>query len=99
MSHRSRSFTAVANQPTEASFGTLVGSLRCSCTPHIRLCVSGRKESIMPKTQVPTPKSRTSGQSAQPGDKNSLPVETEKTADMVRDTVEPGEAMTGNQGV
>jgi hypothetical protein len=56
----------------------------------------------MPKTttgKVPPPKSRTSGQSAHPGDEKSLHGETDKTADMVRDTVDPGEAMTGNQGV
>jgi catalase len=56
----------------------------------------------MPKTtkgKVAPPKSRTSGQSAQPGDEKSLHGETGKTADMVHDIVDPGEIMTGNQGL
>jgi len=44
-------------------------------------------------------KARTSGQSASAADQKSLHGETEKTEDLVRDTVEPGEVMTGNQGV
>ncbi len=51
------------------------------------------------KGKAPPPKSRTSGQSAQASDEKSLHGETDKTADLVRDTVEPGEVMTGNQGV
>ena len=45
------------------------------------------------------PKSRTSGQSAGAEDAKSLHRETEKTADLGPDTVEPGETMTGNQGL
>ena len=45
------------------------------------------------------PKSRTSGQSATAGGEKSVHSETEKTANLTRDTVEPGEVMTGNQGV
>lgn len=45
------------------------------------------------------PKSRTSGQSASAVDQKSLRRETDKTADLARDTVEPGEIMSGNQGV
>jgi catalase len=45
------------------------------------------------------PKARTSGQSASAADKKSLHGETAKTADLGRDTHEPGEVMTGNQGV
>jgi catalase len=55
----------------------------------------------MPKTSkggVRPPKSRTSGQSATGGEK-SVHGETETTANLTRDTVEPGEVMTGNQGV
>jgi hypothetical protein len=56
----------------------------------------------MPKTtkgRARPPKSRTSGQSATAADEKSLHRETDKTADLARDTVEPGEIMTGNQGV
>jgi catalase len=56
----------------------------------------------MPKTtraKAPPPKSRTSGQSAQTGNGEALHRDTGKIAEMVRDTVDPGEAMTGNQGV
>ena len=42
---------------------------------------------------------RTSGQSASAIDQKSLHGETDKTADLARDTVEPGEVMSGNQGV
>ncbi len=45
------------------------------------------------------PKARTSGQSASAADTKSLHRETGKTADLERDTHEPGEVMTGNQGV
>jgi catalase len=44
-------------------------------------------------------KPRTSGQSASAADQKSLRAETDKTADLARDTVEPGEFMSGNQGV
>jgi catalase len=53
----------------------------------------------MTKGHARPSKSRTSGQSATATDGKSLHLETEKTADLSRDTVEPGEAMTGNQGV
>jgi catalase len=56
----------------------------------------------MPKTtkgNARPPKSRTSGQSATAADEKSLHRENDKTADLARDTVEPGEVMTGNQGV
>jgi catalase len=54
----------------------------------------------MPKSSPGrTPKARTSGQSTSAADQKSLHGETEKTEDLVRDTVEPGEVMTGNQGV
>ena len=56
----------------------------------------------MPKTtkgSARPPKSRTSGQSAAAADEKSVHGETEKTADLTRDTIEPGEVMTGNQGV
>ena len=45
------------------------------------------------------PIARTSGQSASAADQESLHGETDKTADLALDTVEPGEVMTGNQGV
>ncbi|HEX4111973.1 MAG TPA: catalase, partial [Stellaceae bacterium] len=45
------------------------------------------------------PKARTAGQSSTAADKKSRHGETGKTADLAADTVEPGEAMTGNQGV
>jgi hypothetical protein len=72
--------------------------------PTIRLCVSGLIQGVfsMPKTSkanVRPSKSRTSGQSATAGDEKSVHSETEKTANLTRDTVEPGEVMTGNQGV
>jgi catalase len=43
-------------------------------------------------------KSRTSGQSLTK-ESTPIPQETGKTADLARDLVEPGEALTGNQGV
>src|SRR4051794_13575886 len=43
------------------------------------------------------PKPRTSGQSAETDTKKSLRGETGKTAHLARDTVDPGEFMTGNQ--
>ncbi len=52
-----------------------------------------------PKGTASPPKARTSGQSADATDAKSLHQETRKTADLVRDTAEPGEAMTANQGV
>jgi catalase len=45
------------------------------------------------------PTARTSGQSASALDKASLHGETDKSADLALDTVEPGEVMSGNQGV
>jgi catalase len=45
------------------------------------------------------PKARTSGQSTAADDKKPLRQETDKTADLARDTVDPGEVMTGNQSV
>ena len=45
------------------------------------------------------PKARTSGQSDSAADQRSRHGETGKTEDLSRDTVEPGEVMTGNQGV
>jgi catalase len=45
------------------------------------------------------PKSRTSGQSAARSDQKSLHGETDKTADLARDSAEPGDVLTGNQGV
>jgi catalase len=45
------------------------------------------------------PKARTSGQSSSAADKKSLHGNTAKTSDLARDTVEPGEVLTGNQGV
>src|SRR6202023_1095491 len=45
------------------------------------------------------PKARTSGQSASAADQKSLHGETDKTADLARDIVDPGEIMTGNQGI
>ena len=45
------------------------------------------------------PIARTSGQSASAIDKESLHGETNKTSDLALDTVEPGEVMSGNQGV
>src|SRR6476646_4534135 len=45
------------------------------------------------------PIARTSGQSASAIDKESLHRETNKTSDLALDTVEPGEVMSGNQGV
>ncbi len=45
------------------------------------------------------PKARSSGQSSTAEDKKSLHGETDKTFDLAKNTVEPGDAMTGNQGV
>lgn len=45
------------------------------------------------------PLARTSGQSASAVDKKSFRGETGKTSDLALNTVEPGEVMTGNQGV
>ena len=45
------------------------------------------------------PKARSSGQSSTPTDNLSQHQETAKTKELVRDTIEPGEVMTGNQGV
>src|SRR5271154_313168 len=45
------------------------------------------------------PTARTTGQSASAADKKSLHGETAKTADLTRDSIEPGEVMSGNQGV
>jgi hypothetical protein len=45
------------------------------------------------------PIARTSGQFASAIDKESLHGETNKTSDLALDTVEPGEVMSGNQGV
>ena len=45
------------------------------------------------------PIARTSGQSASAIDKESLHGETNKTSDLALDNVEPGEVMSGNQGV
>ncbi|HEY5007624.1 MAG TPA: catalase, partial [Caulobacteraceae bacterium] len=45
------------------------------------------------------PKARTSGQSARAVDARSLGQDTGKTADLAADTAEPGEVMTGNQGL
>jgi len=45
------------------------------------------------------PKARTSGQSASAADRKSLHRETDKTADLARGTVDPGEIMAGNQGI
>src|ERR1700722_17399869 len=45
------------------------------------------------------PIARTSGQSASAIDKESLHGETNKTSGLALDTVEPGEVMSGNQGV
>jgi catalase len=56
----------------------------------------------MPKTRPVTarpPKTRTSGQSADRADAKSLHRETGKTDELSANTVEPGVAMTGNQGL
>jgi len=45
------------------------------------------------------PEARTAGQSSGAPDRKSSHGETAKTADLAADTVGPGEAMTGNQGV
>ncbi len=55
----------------------------------------------MPKSPAGAkpPKVRTSGQSAAPADARSLHSETAKTADLARDTADPGQRLTGNQGI
>jgi len=56
----------------------------------------------MPKSKngaARPPKARTSGQSADARDHRSKHRETVKTEDLARETLQPGEAMTGNQGV
>src|SRR5271168_4206049 len=45
------------------------------------------------------PTARTSSQSPAAADQKSLRRETDKTADLARDTVSPGEFLSGNQGV
>src|SRR5580658_8048029 len=60
------------------------------------------QEIAMPKTSrgaARPPKARTSGQSTDPADTRSRPQETGKTVDLAANTVEPGQAMTGNQGL
>jgi catalase len=52
-----------------------------------------------PRGNARPPKARTSGQSASAKDDRSLHQETEKTSDLAVNTAEPGEALTGNQGV
>ena len=52
-----------------------------------------------PRGRARPPTARTSGQSASAADRESLHGETDKTDDLALDTVEPGEVMTGNQGV
>jgi catalase len=61
------------------------------------LLFSGKQ--MAKKSRAPRPTSRTSGQSASAADKKSRHGETAKTADLARDTAEPGEILTGNQGV
>lgn len=46
-----------------------------------------------------SPKARTSGQSADRNDAKSLHGETLKTADLAPNTLEPGDEMSGNQGL
>jgi len=56
----------------------------------------------MPKSSLGRarpPKARTSGQSADRADAKSLHRETEKTDDLSVNTFQPGDAMTGNQGL
>ena len=48
---------------------------------------------------VRPPKARSSGQSADSVDNRSRHEETGKTTELARDTLEPGEVMTGNQGI
>src|ERR1700733_2298470 len=45
------------------------------------------------------PKAPASGQSASAADQRLLHKETDKTADLALNTLEPGDVMTGNQGV
>jgi catalase len=52
-----------------------------------------------PRRAAHSPRARTSGQSADAMDARSLRQETGKTADLAADTVEPGQAITGNQGI
>jgi catalase len=49
--------------------------------------------------RAPAHRARTSGQSASDVDTKSLQAETGKTSDLGLNTVEPGEVMSGNQGV
>jgi len=49
--------------------------------------------------KAPPPKARSSGQSSTAVDERSLSLETAKTAALAPDTAEPGEIMTGAQGV
>jgi catalase len=69
-----------------------------------------KKTAARPKSAAPAksspkagkakpPKARSSGQSSGPVDKRSAHQETEKTEELAFDTREPGEIMTGNQGV
>lgn len=60
---------------------------------------TAKKASASKKGAARPPKARSSGQSSGTADNRSLDRDTGKNADLVRDTHEPGEAMTGNQGV
>jgi len=53
----------------------------------------------VPPGVAPPPKARTSGQSSDPMDERSLHLENAKTSDLAANTIEPGQVMTGNQGV
>ena len=52
-----------------------------------------------PRRAAHSPRARTSGQSADAVDARSLHQETGKTTDLAIDTVEPGQAITSNQGL
>ena len=52
-----------------------------------------------PRGAARPPKARISGQSASAADAKSLHGKTGKTADLAADTVEPGQVMSGNQGL
>ncbi|HEY8336893.1 MAG TPA: catalase [Tardiphaga sp.] len=58
-----------------------------------------KKAAASKKGVARPPKARSSGQSSTVADNQSLDLDTGKNADLARDTLEPGEAMTGNQGV
>jgi catalase len=65
----------------------------------LRVFLSGVPMQNTSRGRARPPKARTSGQSASRADKKPLDSETAKASDLAGASAEPGEIMTGNQGV